>query len=570
MKTKILFRCDGGMEAEIGTGHVARDSRIAQELEKYGDIEIGFVMADNAFSRNFRKSSKWPVYLFEEASPSSCEKAIGEFSADILVVDCLDSDPAFMKKARQHCSVLVTMDDTGPGANEADVVINAIRNGYDTPYSGPRYAIVPKEISALRTIRPECRSIFVSFGGYDHLNLTLKAAMALESLETQVEIRLVVGPAYPHWEALNAFLKGSKRKFAVHNNPENYNQLLCSSDMAITNGGLSSFEAMSAGLPCIVIAQYAHQAATGKKYHNEGAVDFIDLGSHVGEGEILARVRRLMGDFDLRARMSRTAQGVVDGDGLIRVAEAIRILQRKEWDSGFFGINIASMNVVRINGRIAAFSDRWCKKNNIACLFYLCDCNHAMSVRCAEASGYGFKDIRMVFEMRMDHHISHGMPSGVSECAAEDLAPIREIAEISYIQSRYYYDGNFDVGLLRKFYSNWLVNTFNSPRGKIFVARDGAGRAFGYISGETDNEGRVGRIILVGVDGEHARSGIGKSLVDAMVDWMRGKKVYTVEVITQGRNIGAQRLYQKCGFRIASLSLWYHKWFELPKKQDSG
>jgi len=32
-------------------------------------------------------------------------------------------------------------------------------------------------------------------------------------------------------------------------------------------------------------------------------------------------------------------------------------------------------------------------------------------------------------------------------------------------------------------------------------------------------------------------------------------------VVTQGRNLAAQRLYQRNGFVTASLQLWYHRWF---------
>ena len=34
-----------------------------------------------------------------------------------------------------------------------------------------------------------------------------------------------------------------------------------------------------------------------------------------------------------------------------------------------------------------------------------------------------------------------------------------------------------------------------------------------------------------------------------------------VQVVTQGRNVRAQRVYQRCGFVSAQLQLWYHRWF---------
>ena len=34
-----------------------------------------------------------------------------------------------------------------------------------------------------------------------------------------------------------------------------------------------------------------------------------------------------------------------------------------------------------------------------------------------------------------------------------------------------------------------------------------------------------------------------------------------MKVVTQGRNIAGQRLYQRCGFLTRSVELWYHKWY---------
>src|SRR3989338_5883768 len=137
---KIMFRCDGGQTPEIGTGHAARCRQIAAELDGHGDVQMEFLMQENEFARAFGKGMKWPARLFREGDQRGCEAHIRAFSPDVLVVDRLDSDPAFMKKAKGLCRVLATLDDTGPGAKEADIVINGIREGIETPYSGPTYA----------------------------------------------------------------------------------------------------------------------------------------------------------------------------------------------------------------------------------------------------------------------------------------------------------------------------------------------------------------------------------------------------------------------------------------------
>jgi dTDP-4-amino-4,6-dideoxy-D-galactose acyltransferase len=46
--------------------------------------------------------------------------------------------------------------------------------------------------------------------------------------------------------------------------------------------------------------------------------------------------------------------------------------------------------------------------------------------------------------------------------------------------------------------------------------------------------------------------------------------VTEVTVVTQGRNIEAQRLYQKCGFLSRAIYYWYHKWFPTPGETTDG
>jgi dTDP-4-amino-4,6-dideoxy-D-galactose acyltransferase len=87
------------------------------------------------------------------------------------------------------------------------------------------------------------------------------------------------------------------------------------------------------------------------------------------------------------------------------------------------------------------------------------------------------------------------------------------------------------------------------------------GKPAGYITCQLVNE-QTGQIGLLGVDVTAQGRGGGRRLVTMALDWFAAKGVTRVIVVTQGRNIRAQRLYQKCGFMTASLQLWYHRWFE--------
>jgi len=66
---------------------------------------------------------------------------------------------------------------------------------------------------------------------------------------------------------------------------------------------------------------------------------------------------------------------------------------------------------------------------------------------------------------------------------------------------------------------------------------------------------------LFGIDSRFQNRGMGKTLLKDAVAWLEERGAKQVTVVTQGRNIKGLRLYQKCGFAIHSVKLWYHRWF---------
>jgi len=82
----------------------------------------------------------------------------------------------------------------------------------------------------------------------------------------------------------------------------------------------------------------------------------------------------------------------------------------------------------------------------------------------------------------------------------------------------------------------------------------------GYLTAHVDGDG-TGWIGLVAVASAARGKGLGTSLLAAGGRWMAERGIRTSRVVTQGRNIAAQRMYQQAGFRTHSLQLWYHRWF---------
>ena len=55
---------------------------------------------------------------------------------------------------------------------------------------------------------------------------------------------------------------------------------------------------------------------------------------------------------------------------------------------------------------------------------------------------------------------------------------------------------------------------------------------------------------------------IGSLMLQNTIFYLKKEKIKNIEVVTQGRNIVAQKLYQKNGFKTKKTELWYHKWLK--------
>jgi dTDP-4-amino-4,6-dideoxy-D-galactose acyltransferase len=75
--------------------------------------------------------------------------------------------------------------------------------------------------------------------------------------------------------------------------------------------------------------------------------------------------------------------------------------------------------------------------------------------------------------------------------------------------------------------------------------------------GEKQGRGDIGLLaVAAGMQG----SNVGVSLVRAAREWARRKGYRLAQVVTQGENVPACRLYEKCGYAIDKVEHFYHFW----------
>ncbi len=260
------------------------------------------------------------------------------------------------------------------------------------------------------------------------------------------------------------------------------------------------------------------------------------------------------------------------------------------------------MRVGRLTRERLAAIERWAARESVECLYFLADSGDAETAPLAEESGFRLVDLRVTLERRSGSRSASrsasGPPSGlaissagppaaaapaggaagtgggrgpetttgppvqVRPATAADLPRLRRIAAASHRDSRFYHDGHFDRRRCGELYAGWIEKSCADPAGVVLVAAlpDPAGRPAGYVTGTIGEDGE-GWIGLFAVAPDARGRGVGGALIAAVLDWFAGRGADPVSVVTQGRNVRAQRLYQRFGMRTRSVEVWFHRWW---------
>jgi dTDP-4-amino-4,6-dideoxy-D-galactose acyltransferase len=234
-----------------------------------------------------------------------------------------------------------------------------------------------------------------------------------------------------------------------------------------------------------------------------------------------------------------------------------------EWDSRFFGFNIGRANGSRLSKERMPILLDWCGTQRIDCLYLLADPAHAETAELAAEHGFELVDLRLTFEHNSFGRAGDGpefAPAGVRSFESSDLPALREMAGRLYEDTRFFFDRRFPRERSEELYRIWIQRSCENPQMQVFVAQSGAGPE-GYLASSGGKDG-VGQIELIGVEPGAQGRGIGRALITAALNSFAHQGIARARVVTQGRNLRAQRLYQRCGFVTESLQLWYHLWFE--------
>jgi len=325
-RVKIVFHFKA--TAQLGFGHFFRVLTLANHLY-YHDIVLVCSEYDDGLRRRIATVG-FKYHLTEDPI-----RVIREEKPDILVNDILDTTVAQMRELKKSARVVVNFEDLGEGRELADLVFNALYEDFsldDHHFGGAQYAILREEFLFLprRLTREQVRLVTATFGGSDPNNIALYCMRVLPKEFSDTMFRVIIGPGYGHdkdeirrlaEECTNAELIDVATDMAKH---------LYESDIVVTSGGRTVFEAAACGAPCIVICQNLREMKHRHITERDGIIN-LGLFNREKTMPILVRVlKKLASSPEKRAVMSERAQRLVDGLGLYRVLGLIEKTCRRK------------------------------------------------------------------------------------------------------------------------------------------------------------------------------------------------------------------------------------------------
>jgi spore coat polysaccharide biosynthesis predicted glycosyltransferase SpsG len=236
-------------------------------------------------------------------------------------------------RLRQAGVKCVNFEDMGPGAEVANLVVNALYP-HQLPQEhilvGPQYFCLRDEFMHLGNQDKETDpfSVLMAFGGVDEGNLSARVLEAVGSqvVEAGASIEIVLGPGYAEPNALESLAwKIGGDNIKVIQSTLRISDFMAHSGMAITSGGRTVLELAALGVPTVVICQNDRETTHSFASSENG---ILNLGhrKRITDEAIRDAVLKVFHDSNLRATMKRRALQLDLRGGKKRTVDAILAL----------------------------------------------------------------------------------------------------------------------------------------------------------------------------------------------------------------------------------------------------
>jgi UDP-2,4-diacetamido-2,4,6-trideoxy-beta-L-altropyranose hydrolase len=328
-----VIRADGSRQ--LGHGHVFRTLTLAAELANRG-WQVHYVCRDlgGAPLPRIRGAGfgleLLPPGIDETSDAEAVVRVSAQTGASWVVVDRYATDDSAYRLWREQGLKVLAIDDICEHPFPVEILLNQNAGAVDLHYEvsddtvrllGPRYALVRDAYRQARPAAPrtidEVRRVMVFMGGTDPDDATGRVLAAIEAVGRCLEVEVIVGSGYPHVDRLQGAARSSRHHVEVHRDVPDLVEPMSRADIAISAGGSVTWELCCMGVPMVLAPIASNQLGIAEAMVRVGAAIGIDAEPGT------TSIRTFFDNPSGVATAARIAHGLVDGDGIIRVVEAM-------------------------------------------------------------------------------------------------------------------------------------------------------------------------------------------------------------------------------------------------------
>jgi len=116
-------------------------------------------------------------------------------------------------------------------------------------------------------------------------------------------------------------MREKSENIIIKTNIKNMNEYLIETDLCICSAGNTVIEALTSGVPCIVLPQTILENERAKALEKKELI--IIMGLNFTSDRLIAEINKLFSDYSLRKKLSKNAQNYLDGKGIKRIISII-------------------------------------------------------------------------------------------------------------------------------------------------------------------------------------------------------------------------------------------------------
>lgn len=254
---KLCIITKGG--THIGLGHLLRSRTFAKYCAQFAEVKIIAIMP-NDLSAVFLEVREIThiVSLEQEAVVVAIS-----YKPDVVVFDMLSFEEGFFLEIIKFAKLSVSLSPVFNLASQVNLLFTRTR--YFTPlkktviYGGLQYSVFNSHCTRIddnhfmKTLGRESLTIGVSMGGGDAPNKTLEVIRTLAQVRHPCMFWVLLGEGYSHSynDLVSAIEKDTGHEIVLAKTNRSMWSILAHCSIAILAGGLTTIEAVYAGLPSI-------------------------------------------------------------------------------------------------------------------------------------------------------------------------------------------------------------------------------------------------------------------------------------------------------------------------------